>query len=92
VGEAFTTTITFSVFEQPFGAVVVTEYVTEIFEDVVLVKVSLIEPVPDDAACEIPTTAALLHVKVHPVSVEQADVYEKVCPLQIAAGEREDVK
>lgn len=56
-------------------------------EAVVLVRVSLTLPAPEDAAWVIPGTAARDHVNVVPAT-GLVGVYANVAPLQIAAGVR----
>jgi hypothetical protein len=60
---------------------------------VVFVNVSLIEAVePEEAASVIPGTAARDQANVGETWVAEVAVYEKVAPLQIAAGVSVDVK
>jgi len=66
---------------QPFAVLTIT-YVTTVGVELLLLKASLILPVPLPVAGLIPPTAARLHANVVPV-VALAGVYPNVAPLQI---------
>jgi hypothetical protein len=69
----------------PLASAVI-RYSTLICEDVVLVRVSLINPDPDVPGSAIPGIVARCHIKLVP-AVALVGVYENRDPLQMAGGD-----